>query len=119
MSEPRENDPRLKRAATITELLRLGHDPGRVAAAVNIADAGGSVYDAMAALNRDARAHALSRAARAVHRVTGGSIRFGQSPRSKTMVSAMVVAEAALAAAYPAEFGQSDPHASPQEREQA
>lgn len=35
------------------------------------------------------------------------------------MVSAMVVAEAALAAAYPAEFGQSDPHASPQEREQA
>jgi hypothetical protein len=39
-----------QRAATIVELLRLGHDPKKVSAAVEIADAGGSVYDAMEAL---------------------------------------------------------------------
>lgn len=39
-----------RRAATIAELLRMGHDPKKVSAAVKIADAGGSVYDAMEAL---------------------------------------------------------------------
>jgi hypothetical protein len=38
------------RAETIVALLRLGHAPEKVSAAVKIADAGGSVYDAMEAL---------------------------------------------------------------------
>ena len=41
---------------------------------------------------------AKQRAARAVHQVTGGSIRFGTSKRSTTTVSAELVAEAAIAA---------------------
>jgi hypothetical protein len=38
------------RAVVVAELLRLGHDPKKVSAAVKIADAGGSLYEAMAAL---------------------------------------------------------------------
>ncbi len=38
------------RALVVAELLRMGHDPKKVSAAVKITDAGGSIYDAMEAL---------------------------------------------------------------------
>ncbi len=48
--EPAAKDRRDARAAVIAELLRLGHPPAKVIAAVKIADVGGSLSDAMEAL---------------------------------------------------------------------